>query len=136
MPCDIAIPAATQNELSLEDAKALIQNGVAVVAEAADMPCMPEAIYEFMRHRILFAPSKAVNAGGVAASGLEMSQNASHESWSLEEIDQRLRRIMQSIHQACVRYGRSEDGFINYVRGANVAGFVKVADAMVDQGIV
>ena len=136
VPCDIAIPAATQNELSLEDAKALIQNGVAVVAEAADMPCMPEAIYEFMRHRILFAPSKAVNAGGVAASGLEMSQNASHESWSLEEIDQRLRRIMQSIHQACVRYGRSEDGFINYVRGANVAGFVKVADAMVDQGIV
>lgn len=136
IPCDVAIPAATQNEIFLEDAQALIANGVTVVAEAADMPCMPEAISEFLRNKVLFGPSKAVNAGGVATSGLEMSQNASHESWSSEEIEQRLRRIMYSIHEACVRYGRSDDGFVNYVRGANVAGFVKVADAMVDQGII
>lgn len=136
IPCDVAIPAATQNELFLEDAKDLIDNGVLVVAEAADMPCVPEAVTEFLRSRILFAPSKAVNAGGVAASGLEMAQNASHESWSVDEFDARLHKIMQSIHQACVRYGRSEDGYINYVRGANVAGFVKVADAMVDQGVI
>lgn len=136
IPCDVAIPSATQNEIFLEDAQALIANGVTVVAEAADMPCMPEAISEFLRNKVLFGPSKAVNAGGVATSGLEMSQNASHESWSTDEIEQRLRRIMSSIHEACVRYGRSDDGFINYVRGANVAGFVKVADAMVDQGII
>ncbi|MGM9992771.1 MAG: NADP-specific glutamate dehydrogenase [Candidatus Bruticola sp.] len=136
IPCDVAIPAATQNEIFLEDAQTLISNGVTAVAEAADMPCMPEAVSEFLRHKILFGPSKAVNAGGVATSGLEMSQNASHESWSTDEIDQRLRCIMHAIHEACVCYGRSGTNFVNYVRGANVAGFVKVADAMVDQGIV
>ncbi|MGM9998957.1 MAG: NADP-specific glutamate dehydrogenase [Candidatus Bruticola sp.] len=136
IPCDVAIPAATQNEIFLEDAQTLISNGVTAVAEAADMPCMPEAVSEFLRHKILFGPSKAVNAGGVATSGLEMSQNASHESWSIDEIDRRLRRIIYDIHEACVCYGRSGSNFVNYVRGANVAGFVKVADAMVDQGVV
>lgn len=136
IPCDIAIPAATQNEIYLEDAKTLIKNGVTAVAEASDMPCMPDAVAEFVRNRVLFAPSKAVNAGGVAASGLEMAQNASHESWSAEEIELRLRRIMQNIHQACVRYGACDNGYVNYVRGANVSAFVKVADAMVDQGII
>lgn len=136
IPCDVAVPAATQNEIFLEDAKELIKNGVTVVAEASDMSCMPDAVGEFLRSKILFGPSKAVNAGGVVASGLEMAQNASHENWSIDEIDGRLCQVMRSIHAACVRYGRSEDGFVNYARGANVAGFVRVADAMVDQGVI
>ncbi len=136
IPCQIAIPAATQNEIFLEDARQLIANGVQLVAEAADMPCMPEAVAEFQRAGVVFGPSKAVNAGGVVTSGLEMSQNATHANWSREEIEQRLRKIMAYIHAACVHYGRQADGTINYVHGANVAGFVKVADAMVDQGVV
>lgn len=135
IPCDVAIPAATQNEIYLEHARELIANGVMVVAEAADMPCTPEAVAEFQRCKVMFAPGKAVNAGGVATSGLEMSQNASHQCWSLQEVDERLRRIVALIHEACVRFGRCEDNSVNYVKGANVAGFVKVADAMVDQGV-
>lgn len=136
IPCQVAIPAATQNEIYLEDAQNLIDSGVLVVAEAADMPCTPEAVTAFQRAKVLFAPGKAVNAGGVATSGLEMSQNAVHQSWCIEEVDSRLRQIISSIHDSCVRYGRSSDGTVNYVKGANVAGFVKVADAMIDQGIV
>ncbi len=133
---DIALPCATQNELSLEDAQLLLSNGVSCVAEGANMPCTPEAIHEFQKSRILFAPGKASNAGGVATSGLEMSQNSLRLSWSAEEVDSRLKSIMVSIHEACLSFGRSEDGFVDYVKGANIAGFVKVADAMIDQGLV
>lgn len=136
IPCDIAIPAATQNEIYLEDARSLIKNGVFCVAEAADMPCTPEAAAEFQAADVLFAPGKAVSAGGVATSGLEMSQNSSHQFWSFDEVDRRLHEIIVSIHESCVRYGRNKDGSVNYIKGANVAGFVKVAEAMVDQGVV
>lgn len=134
--CDIALPCATQNELNGEDAKTLIANGVICVSEGANMPSTPEAIERFLQAKILFSPGKASNAGGVATSGLEMSQNSLRLSWSREEVDQRLHSIMVNIHQACVEYGREADGFVNYVKGANIAGFVKVADAMIDQGAV
>ncbi|MDR3132865.1 MAG: NADP-specific glutamate dehydrogenase [Prevotellaceae bacterium] len=133
---DIALPCAIQNELNGDDARLLIQNGVACVAEVSNMGCTPEAINEFVKARILFAPGKAVNAGGVATSGLEMTQNAMHISWKTEEVDARLKTIMQDIHEACVKHGAGDDGYINYVKGANIAGFLKVAKAMYDQGIV
>lgn len=134
--CDIAIPCATQNELNGDDAKQLLANGVTCVGETSNMGCTPEAIDAFLEAKILFAPGKAVNAGGVATSGLEMSQNAGHISWTAEEVDQRLHGIMEGIHAACVKYGTQADGYVNYVKGANVAGFMKVADAMLAQGIV
>lgn len=136
IPCDIALPCATQNEVEEKDARTLISNGCKCVAEGANMPCINEAVDIFLKARVLYAPGKAANAGGVATSGLEMSQNAMRLSWSAEEVDQRLLGIMQSIHASCVKYGTESDGFINYQKGANIAGFVKVADAMIAQGIV
>jgi len=136
VPCDIALPCATQNELNGDDAKALIDNGCICVSEGANMPSTPEAIHAFQNHSILFAPGKASNAGGVATSGLEMSQNSLRLSWTREEVDERLKHIMKDIHDSCVQYGKNDDGSIDYVRGANIAGFVKVADAMLTQGIV
>lgn len=136
LPCDIALPCATQNELDAEDAKALVANGCSCVAEGANMPCTLEAVDIFLTKRVLFAPGKAANAGGVAVSGLEMSQNAMRLHWTAGEVDEKLHAIMQSIHHACEHYGREADGYINYVRGANIAGFVKVADAMLAQGVV
>lgn len=133
---DIALPCATQNELNGEEAKALVQNGCICVAEGANMPSTPEAITEFHNAKILFAPGKASNAGGVATSGLEMSQNSLRLSWTTEEVDQRLFKIMSDIHESCVKYGTNEDGYVDYVKGANIAGFVKVADAMLAQGVV
>ncbi|MEI7500250.1 MAG: NADP-specific glutamate dehydrogenase [Bacteroidota bacterium] len=134
--CDIALPCATQNELGKEDAQNLIKNGVMCVAEGANMPSTPEAIEQFLENKILFAPGKAVNAGGVATSGLEMSQNSMKLSWPSKEVDERLHQIMRSIHEACVKYGKNKDGYVNYVKGANVAGFLKVANAMLDQGVI
>ena len=134
--CDIALPCATQNELSGEEAKQLISNGCMCVCEGANMPCTPEAIHEFQNAKILFAPGKASNAGGVATSGLEMSQNSLRLSWSREEVDERLKDIMEDIHDSCVEYGKREDGSIDYISGANIAGFVKVADAMLAQGVI
>ena len=134
--CDIALPCATQNELNGNEAKALISNGVMCVAEGANMPSTPEAIEAFHAARVLFSPGKASNAGGVATSGLEMSQNSLRLSWSREEVDEKLHGIMVNIHQACVNYGKREDGTVDYVKGANIAGFMKVADAMIDQGLV
>ena len=131
---DIALPCATQNELSLEDAKMLITNGVLCVGEISNMGCTPEAIDAFIGAKILYGPGKAVNAGGVATSGLEMTQNAMHLFWPAEEVDARLKEIMSSIHSQCVQYGKEPDGYINYMRGANVAGFMKVAKAMLAQG--
>ena len=133
---DIALPCATQNELNGDEAKMLLSNGVICVAEGANMPSTPEAIAEFLAAKILFAPGKASNAGGVATSGLEMSQNSLRLSWPAEEVDQRLHGIMVSIHSACVQYGSDANGFVDYVKGANIAGFVKVADSMIDQGLV
>jgi glutamate dehydrogenase (NADP+) len=133
---DIALPCATQNELNGEDAKALTDNGVLCVGEISNMGCTPEAIDHFLELKTLYAPGKAVNAGGVATSCLEMSQNAGHIVWSAEDVDKRLHEIMHSIHTQCVKYGEREDGTINYVRGANVAGFMKVARAMMAQGVV
>lgn len=134
--CDIAFPCATQNELDINDAKALIANGTMCVTEAANMPATLEAIEYFIQSKILYSPGKASNAGGVATSGLEMSQNSLKLGWSAEEVDQRLHSIMNGIHQACIKYGKEKDGYVNYVKGANIAGFVKVADAMIAQGIV
>jgi glutamate dehydrogenase (NADP+) len=136
IPTDIALPCATQNELDVHDARALLGNGVVCVAEGANMPTTAEAIRVFENNGVLFAPGKASNAGGVATSGLEMSQNAMRLHWSREEVDSRLREIMRSIHETCVRYGRNEQGRISYVRGANIASFVKVADAMLAQGVI
>jgi glutamate dehydrogenase (NADP+) len=136
LPCDIALPCATQNELDGNDAAELLRHGVQCVAEGANMPCTPEAVEAFLQARILFGPGKAANAGGVATSGLEMSQNALRLSWSAPEVDNRLHAIMQLIHHHCVDHGREKDGFINYVNGANIAGFVKVADAMLAQGVI
>ena len=133
--CDIALPCATQNELNGEEAKMLIDNGCMCVSEGANMPSTPEAIEAFHNAKILFAPGKASNAGGVATSGLEMSQNSLRINWTREEVDAKLHTIMNDIHLACVKYG-TEDGYVNYVKGANIAGFVKVADAMIDQGLV
>ena len=134
--CDIALPCATQNELNGEDAAQLIANGCQCVGEISNMGCTPEAIDLFLDKKMLYAPGKAVNAGGVATSGLEMSQNALHLSWTAEEVDQRLHGIMHSIHKQCVEHGTEPSGYINYVKGANVAGFMKVARAMMAQGIV
>ena len=134
--CQVALPCATQNELNGEDAKTLIKNGCICVAEGANMPSTPEAIHAFHDARILFAPGKASNAGGVATSGLEMSQNSLRISWTREEVDQRLKGIMSDIHDSCIEYGREDDGYCNYVKGANIAGFVKVADAMLAQGVI
>ena len=134
--CDIALPCATQNELNEEEAKALVANGCMCIAEGANMPCTPEAVTVFQNAKILFAPGKASNAGGVATSGLEMSQNSLRLSWTSEEVDERLKNIMLNIHASCVKYGSEENGYVDYVKGANIAGFVKVADAMLAQGIV
>ena len=134
--CDIALPCATQNELNGEEAKQLIANGCMCVSEGANMPSTPEAIHEFQKAKILFAPGKASNAGGVATSGLEMSQNSLRLSWSRKEVDDRLKDIMEDIHDSCVKYGKNDDGSIDYISGANIAGFVKVADAMLAQGVV
>ena len=134
--CNIALPCATQNELNAEEAKALVANGCNCVSEGANMPCTPEAIEVFVQDKILFAPGKASNAGGVAVSGLEMSQNSLRYNWSREEVDAKLHSIMVDIHNSCVAYGSDGNGYTNYVKGANVAGFVKVADAMLDQGVV
>ncbi|TCP23880.1 glutamate dehydrogenase (NADP+) [Tenacibaculum skagerrakense] len=133
---DIALPCATQNELNGEEAETLIKNGCICVSEGANMPSTPEAIAAFHEHKILFAPGKASNAGGVATSGLEMSQNSLRLSWTREEVDERLKGIMKNIHEACVQYGTDESGYVDYVKGANIAGFVKVADAMLAQGII
>lgn len=134
--CDIALPCATQNELNGDDAKTLVANGCICVAEGANMPSTPEAVIEFQNAKILFAPGKASNAGGVATSGLEMSQNSLRLSWTSEEVDDRLKVIMNNIHEACVQYGSDGNGYVDYVKGANIAGFVKVADAMLAQGVV
>jgi glutamate dehydrogenase (NADP+) len=134
--CDVALPCATQNELNAEEAALLVANGCMCVSEGANMPCTPEAIEVFDANKILFAPGKASNAGGVAVSGLEMSQNSLRYNWTREEVDAKLHRIMVDIHEACVKHGGDDTGYVNYVKGANVAGFVKVADAMLDQGVV
>jgi glutamate dehydrogenase (NADP+) len=134
--CDIALPCATQNELNETEAKLLVANGCMCVAEGANMPSTPEAVTVFQNAKILFAPGKASNAGGVATSGLEMSQNSLRLSWTSEEVDQRLKNIMTNIHEACVKYGSDGKGYVDYVKGANIAGFVKVADAMLGQGVV
>ncbi|MCG9971310.1 NADP-specific glutamate dehydrogenase [Christiangramia crocea] len=134
--CDIALPCATQNELHEDDAKTLVKNGCICVGEGANMPCTPEAIEVFHKEKILFSPGKASNAGGVATSGLEMSQNSMRYSWTAEDVDKKLHEIMNDIHEKCVEYGTREDGYVDYVKGANIAGFVKVADAMLAQGVV
>jgi glutamate dehydrogenase (NADP+) len=134
--CDIAMPCAFQNELTGADAEELLANGTWLAAEVSNMGCTPEAIAAFQKAGIMFAPGKAVNAGGVATSGLEMTQNAMHISWSPAEVDEKLHQIMSNIHEACVKYGTQEDGYINYVKGANIAGFMKVARAMLEQGII
>ena len=134
--CDVALPCATQNELNVEDAKTLLSNGCICVAEGANMPSTTDAVHEFIKAKILFAPGKASNAGGVATSGLEMSQNSLRISWTREEVDERLKDIMEDIHESCVEYGQQEGGFVDYVTGANIAGFVKVADAMLAQGVI
>ncbi|MFP4460094.1 MAG: NADP-specific glutamate dehydrogenase [Candidatus Zixiibacteriota bacterium] len=135
VPCDVALPAATQNEIELEDAKNLIKNGCKLVSEGANMPSTNEAVDVYLENKILYGPGKAANAGGVATSGLEMSQNSLRLSWPREEVDQRLHTIMKDIHANCVEYGKEGD-FVNYVKGANIAGFIKVADSMLDQGAV
>jgi glutamate dehydrogenase (NADP+) len=134
--CELAFPSAIENEIDGDDAKMLVKNGCMCVSEGANMPTTPEGAELFLSSKILYGPGKAANAGGVATSGLEMSQNALHLNWPREEVDERLHQIMRSIHAACVKHGADRDGFINYVRGANVAGFIKVADAMLDQGVV
>ncbi|MEW6290134.1 MAG: NADP-specific glutamate dehydrogenase [Thermodesulfobacteriota bacterium] len=136
IPCDIAFPSATQNEIDENDAKTLVKNGCFVIGEGANMPTVPEAVKVFQAAKILYAPGKAANAGGVSTSGLEMSQNSIRTAWTREEVDNKLRKIKIRIHDCCVQYGKQEDGYINYVDGANIAGFVKVADAMLDQGVV
>lgn len=136
IPCDIALPCAVQNELDEKDAKLLVKNGCKLVAEGANMPTTPEAIEVLHENKILYAPGKAANAGGVATSGLEMSQNSIRLSWTREEVENKLRTIMKNIHEQCVKYGKKEDGTVDYVKGANIAGFVRVADAMLAEGHV
>ena len=136
LACDIALPCATQNELDGRDAKILIANGCFCIGEGANMPCTPEAIELFKKNKLLFAPGKASNAGGVAVSGLEMAQNSLRYSWTREEVNKRLQSIMVDIHESCLQYGKDENGHVDYVKGANIAGFVKVADAMLAQGVV
>src|SRR6056297_201689 len=133
---DIALPCAIQNELGKEDAEMLVKNGVIAVSEGSNMGCTPEAIRIFLNKKIFFGPGKAANAGGVATSGLEMSQNSMKLNWTREEVDEKLHQIMINIHEACVQHGTESDGFINYVKGANIAGFLKVANAMLDQGVI
>ena len=133
--CDIAMPCATQNELNEEEAKTLVKNGCYLVAEGANMPSTPEAVEVFLNAKIMYAPGKASNAGGVSTSGLEMTQNSMRLPWSREEVDARLHQIMKDIHSTCVKHG-TEGNFINYVKGANIGGFIKVADAMIAQGLV
>ena len=134
--CTIALPSATQNELTGDDAETLIKNGCIAVSEGANMPSTPEAVEVFLKNKILYAPGKAANAGGVSTSGLEMTQNSMRLSWTREEVDEKLQRIMSDIHEACVKYGTEEDGYVNYVKGANIAGFMKVAKAMMAQGVL
>jgi glutamate dehydrogenase/leucine dehydrogenase len=134
--CDAAFPSATENEINEEEAETLVSNGCMVVSEGANMPSTPKAIEVYIDKQILFGPGKAANAGGVAVSGLEMTQNSMRLPWSREEVDNRLQTIMRNIHETCVRYGKEEDGYVNYVKGANIGGFVKVADAMLAQGVV
>ncbi|HNQ83292.1 MAG TPA: NADP-specific glutamate dehydrogenase [Bacteroidales bacterium] len=134
--CDVALPCATQNELNAEDARNLVKNGCICVAEGANMPSTPDAVEIFIQNKLLFGPGKAVNAGGVATSGLEMSQNSMKLGWPRNEVDARLHQIMRDIHASCVKHGTEPDGYINYVKGANVAGFLKVANAMIDQGVI
>lgn len=134
--CDVAMPCATQNELNKEEAEVLVKNKVIVVAEGANMPTTPEAIEVLQKAKVLFAPGKASNAGGVATSGLEMSQNSLRYNWTRDEVDLKLKQIMNDIHESCIKYGTQKDGSIDYVKGANIAGFVKVADAMLAQGVV
>lgn len=135
--CDIALPCATQNEVDVEDAETLVQNGCTCVAEGANMPTVPEAIEVFQKAKILYGPGKASNAGGVAVSGLEMSQNSLRSAWTREEVDERLQDIMENIHTTCAKFGASKDGsYVDYVRGANVGGFIKVANSMIEQGVV
>ena len=136
IPCDIALPCATQNEIEKADAENLVKGGCWCVVEGANMPSTPEAIAIFQSNKMLYSPGKASNAGGVATSGLEMTQNSIRQKWTSEEVDEHLHRIMSDIHAACLKYGTEEDGYINYVKGANLAGFIKVANAMVDQGLV
>ena len=136
VPCDIALPCATQNEIEAADAGNLVKGGCWCVVEGANMPSTPEAISIFQQAKMLYSPGKASNAGGVATSGLEMSQNSMRRKWTSEEVDAQLRTIMTGIHEACLEYGTREDGYVNYVKGANIAGFIKVANAMVDQGLV
>jgi glutamate dehydrogenase (NADP+) len=136
VPCDVALPCATQNELNQEDAQQLVKNGCICVTEGANMPSTPEAILVFQKEKLLFSPGKASNAGGVATSGLEMSQNSLRLSWTANEVEDKLKAIMLKIHDSCVTYGRDQSGYIDYVKGANIAGFIKVADAMLAQGVV
>ncbi|MFZ5429797.1 MAG: NADP-specific glutamate dehydrogenase [Bacteroidota bacterium] len=136
VPCDIAMPCATQNELNEQDARTLVANGCMCVSEGANMPSTPEAIHVFQGSKVLYAPGKAANAGGVATSGLEMTQNSMRLSWTREEVDAKLHSIMSNIHETCVNYGKDSDGYVNYVKGANIGGFIKVANAMITQGIV
>ncbi len=136
IPCEIALPCATQNELNLKDAKTLVKNGCICVSEGANMPSTNKAIEFFLKSKILYAPGKASNAGGVATSGLEMTQNSLRYNWSREEVDEKLREIMLNIHNSCLKHGKEKDGYINYVKGANIAGFAKVADAMLAQGVI
>lgn len=135
-PCDVALPSATQNEINKEEAETLVKNGCICISEGANMPTEPDGVDVFLGNKVLYGPGKAANAGGVAVSGLEMSQNSMRISWSREEVDSKLQGIMKSIHESCEEYGKKEDGFINYVDGSNVAGFIKVADAMIDMGVV
>ena len=134
--CDVALPCATQNEVNAENAKTLLSNGCYVVSEGANMPSTIEAVHIFLAAKILYAPGKAANAGGVATSGLEMSQNSLRINWSREEVDDKLKKIMKDIHDSCIEFGKKDDGYIDYVTGANIAGFIKVADAMLAQGVV
>jgi glutamate dehydrogenase (NADP+) len=134
--CDIALPCAIQNELNGQDAQTLVNNGVLCVSEGANMPCTPEAMEIFLNNKVLYGPGKASNAGGVATSGLEQTQNAMKLNWTAEEVEEKLHQIMINIHEACVKYGKEENGYVNYVKGANVAGFIKVADAMIEQGVI
>jgi len=133
---DIALPCAIQNELDENDAKKLVDNGVVCISEGANMPCTPEAVEIFHKNKILYAPGKASNAGGVATSGLEMTQNSMKLSWTREEVDEKLKQIMKDIHDACVKHGKDESGYVDYVKGSNVAGFLKVANAMLDHGVI
>jgi len=134
--CDIAMPCATENELNEEDAKTLIKNGCICICEGANMPCTPAAIEAFQENKVLCAPGKAANGGGVATSGLELSQNSMKLNWQRNEVDRRLHEIMENSHVACVEHGTEDDGYVNYVKGANIAGFIKVADAMLAYGVV